>query len=184
MQDLINTFVGSAHGDFETVKTLLAQHPDLLNANASWNETAIQAAAQVGRVDIAEYLLEHGAPKDICCAAMLGEIETVAQALHQDPGLANAKGAHQIGVLYHAIIRAHTGLAQMLLDYGADINGGAGGSPALHGAVTFNLPAMVTWLLERGADPQILNHENKTPLQVAEDKQRAAVVSALRNEAL
>jgi hypothetical protein len=56
-QELINDFVGNAHGNFDRVKALLEQYPSLINANASWTETAIQAAAQVGNVEIAEYLL-------------------------------------------------------------------------------------------------------------------------------
>jgi ankyrin repeat protein len=179
-QDLIDAFVGSAHGDFAKVKELLEQHPSILNLPARWGEYAIEAAAQTGQVDIAEYLLERGAPKGLCTAAMLGHIEEVAQALHADPNAANATGAHGIGILYHAVIRGHTGLAQMLLDYGADINGGAGGSPALHGAVMFNRADMAEWLLARGADVNILNYENKTPLTAAREMKRDAVVAVLQ----
>ena len=179
-QDIIDTFVGSAHGDFAKVKELLAPYPGLINRSASWVETAIEAAAQTGQVEIAEFLLEHGAPKSICTAAMLGHIEEVAQALHQDPNQANAKGAHGISVLYHAVIRGQAGIAQMLLDYGADLNAGAGGSPALHGAVMFDKPDMAEWLLARGADVNILNYERKTPLKAAIDMKREAVAQVLR----
>lgn len=181
-QDLIDTFVGSAHGDFAKVKALLEQSPEVLHQSASWGEYAIEAAAQTGQVEIAEYLLERGAPMSVCLAAMLGHIEYVMQAVHLDPGQANAKGAHGIGVLYHAIICGHMGLAQMLLDYGADINGGAGGSPALHGAVMFNRADMVAWLVARGADINIRNYENKTPLQAALDMKRVAVAEWLRSQ--
>ena len=179
-QDLIDTFVSSAHGDFEKVKELLAAYPALLNQSASWKETAIEAAAQTGRADIAEFLLEAGAPKGLCTSAMLGHIEDIAQALQIDPNAVNAKGAHGIGILYHALIRGQTGIAQMLLDYGADLNAGAGGSPALHGAVMFDRPAMAEWLLARGAEVNILNHEKKTPLQAAVDMKSEAVAEVLR----
>jgi ankyrin repeat protein len=179
-QDIIDAFVGSAHGDFDKVKELLAQYPSILNQSASWVETAIEAAAQTGRADIAEFLLKAGAPKSLCTAAMLGHVEDVAQALHADPNAANAKGAHGINVLYHAVIRGHTGIAQMLLDYGADVNGGAGGSPALHGAVMFDRPDMVEWLLARGADVNSLNYEKKTPLKAAVEMKREAMLTVLR----
>jgi len=179
-QDIIDTFVGSAHGDFAKVKELLAPYPVLINTSASWVETAIEAAAQTGQVEIAEFLLEHGAPKSICTATMLGHIEEVAQALHQDPNQANAKGAHGISVLYHAVIRGQAGIAQMLLDYGADVNTGSGGSPALHGAVMFDRPDMAEWLLARGADVNILNYEHKTPLKAAIDMKRETVAHVLR----
>ena len=178
-QEIIDTFVGSAHGDFAKVKELLEQYPGILNLPARWGEYAIEAAAQTGRVDIAEYLLERGAPKGLCTAAMLGHIEEVAQALHTDPNTINATGAHGIGILYHAIIRGHMGIAQMLLDYGADLNSGAGGNPALHGAVIFNRADMAEWLLAHSADVNILNYENKTPLKAALEMKREAVAAVL-----
>jgi ankyrin repeat protein len=178
--DLSDAFVGAAHGDLATVKKLLEQSPGILNLPARWGEYAIEAAAQTGRVDIAEYLLERGAPKGLCTAAMLGHIEDVAQALHRDPNTVNVTGAHGIGILYHAIIRGHTGLAQMLLDYGADINFGAGGHPALHGAVMFDRADLAEWLLARGADVNSLNYENKTPLKAALEMKRAAVAAVLQ----
>lgn len=179
-QDIIDTFVGSAHGDLAKVKELLAEYPSLLNQSASWKELAIEAAAQTGRVDIAEFLLEAGAPKSLCTSAMLGHIEDIAQALQLDPNAANAQGAHGIGILYHAIIRGQAGIAQMLLDYGADLNTGAGRSPALHGAVMFDRADMAEWLLARGADVNILNYQQKTPLKAAVDMKREAVADILR----
>lgn len=177
-QALIDEFVAAAHGDAAKVQALLAEHPTLLHANASWQETAIQAAAQTGRADIAEFLLAHGAAKDICCATMLGYIEEVALDLHLDPSQANAQGAHGLSVLYHAAITGQVGLAQMLLDYGADLN--AGRTTALHGAVLFNQLPMVKWLLAQGAEVARPNHEQKTPLALALGLNLPEIVAALR----
>ncbi len=93
---------------------------------------------------------------------------------------ANAKGAHGIGILYHAIIRGQAGIAQMLLDYGADINAGAGGSPALHGAVMFDRADMAEWLLAHGAEVNSLNYEKKTPLAVAVALKHEVMAEVLR----
>jgi ankyrin repeat protein len=179
-QELVDQFVGSAHGDLDTVKTLLAQHPALLNRSASWGELALGAAAQTGGAKIAEHLLEAGAPLDICTAAMLGRTETVAAMLPDQPGGANAVGAHGIPLLYHAVIGGHTGIAEMLLAEGADINAGAGGSPALHGAVAFGRADMAEWLLHHGADPNILNYENKTPVAAAMARNHLELAELLR----
>ncbi|MEP7357187.1 MAG: ankyrin repeat domain-containing protein [Anaerolineales bacterium] len=166
-QELVDQFVGSAHGDFDTVKTLLAQNPAILNRSASWGEVALGAAAQTGSVAIAQHLLDAGAPQDICTAAMLGRLETVAAMLPDEPAGANATGAHGIPLLYHAVIGGHADIAEMLLAQGADINAGAGGSPALHGAIAFGRAGLAEWLLHHGADPNILNHENQTPVAAA-----------------
>jgi ankyrin repeat protein len=153
-QPLIDQFVGAAHGDFATVKQLLEQHPALLNANASWNEHAIEAAAQTAQLDIISYLLAAGAPMDICAAAVLGRQDLVEAHLQRDPALLHAQGAHGLPLLYFPAIRNLQDMASLLLRCGADINASSpGGTTALFGAVMFNQPEMAAWLLEHGADP-------------------------------
>ena len=179
-QEIIDAFVGSAHGNFDTVQQLRTEYPAILNQPASWGELALGAAAQTGQVAIADYLLAHGAPLDICTAAMLGRADDVTALLPSAPGGANATGAHGIPLLYHAVITGHTPIAAHLLAQGADINAGRDGSPALHGAVMFDRADLAEWLLQHGADPNIPNHQNKTPLAVALEMQRAAVAQVLR----
>jgi ankyrin repeat protein len=173
-QTVIDEFVGVAHGDFQRLQELLAEYPTVLNADATWHETAIEAAAQMGRVDIVEYLLAAGAPLDICTAAMLGRRADVAAALDADPAAAHATGAHGIPVLYYPAI------AEDLLARGAEVNAGAGGNTPLHGAAMFGQPAMAAWLLAHGADPAARDYNGKTPLEVALDSNQAAVADLLR----
>jgi ankyrin repeat protein len=179
-QDVIDEFVGNAHGNLARVKELLEQYPAVVNANASWNETAIAAAAQTGQVEIAELLLAHGAPRDICVAAMLGQMERVTDHVRRDSAQAHARGAHGIPVLYHAIIRGHRDIGELLLAHGADVNADAGGNPAIHGAVLFGQADMVEWLLERSADPNTPNYEHKTPLRVALERNLDEIATLLR----
>src|SRR5438105_5136935 len=95
-QNIVDEFVGVSHGDLARVKSLLAQHPQLLNAMSSLGESPIQAAAQTAQREIAQYLLAAGAPLDICTAAMLGEREQVEKMLAADASLALSRGAHGI----------------------------------------------------------------------------------------
>ncbi len=54
-QGTVAQFVGSAHGDLATVRRMLAENPQLLNAVwEQFDETAIQAATQTGARDVAE----------------------------------------------------------------------------------------------------------------------------------
>src|SRR3989304_1796705 len=137
--DQVREFVIASHGDFEKVKQMLSQQPELLEAAYPWNEndreTPIQAAAQVGNVAIAEYLLEKGAPLEICTAAMLGRKDTVERFLAEDPSRINATGAHGIPLLTHAALSGNLELVQFLLQRGAR----TGVSPALPSAV-FRVP--------------------------------------------
>jgi hypothetical protein len=104
--ELVGEFVLKAHGDLGVVKQLLAQEPAIVNAAWDWGggdwETGLGAAAHVGRRDIAEYLLEHGARMDVFAAAMLGEVLIVRAMLDAQPELRNARGPHGISLVAHA----------------------------------------------------------------------------------
>ena len=103
---LVQEFVGNAHGDLNRVKELLAQEHGLINATWDWGngdfETALGAASHMGRSDIANFLLEHGARLDIFAAAMLGKLEIVKAALTAYPEAIKTPGPHGIPLIAHA----------------------------------------------------------------------------------
>ncbi len=103
---MVNEFVAQAHGDLNRVKELLAEEPMLINAAWDWGggdwETALGAAAHMGRKDIAQYLLENGARIDIFAGAMLGRIEIVRETIKAFPGTLNVPGPHGIPLIAHA----------------------------------------------------------------------------------
>jgi hypothetical protein len=104
--ELVNEFVGKAHGDLDRVRQLLEQHPTLVNAAWDWGggdwETGLGAAAHVGRRDIALYLMENGARMDIFAAAMLGYLPVVLATLEAVPQARSWQGPHGITLLAHA----------------------------------------------------------------------------------
>lgn len=104
--DLVREFVANAHGDLEAVRTALAAEPALANATWDWGggdwETGLGAAAHMGRRDIAEHLLAHGARIDLFAAAMLGEVEIVRAILDAHPEMRDARGPHTIPLRAHA----------------------------------------------------------------------------------
>ena len=180
-QEIIDQFVGNSHGNLVVVKKLLKQYPSMINANASWTETAIQAAAQTGQVDIVNYLIDHGAEYDICTAAMLGHLDCMDDFLKEDSNLVNARGAHGIPLLYFPVIHAKTDVAEYLLQHGADPNAASSdGITPLHAAVMFDQPKMALWLLDHGVDTNPKNY-HKTPLAMALEKKRTELVEILRS---
>jgi ankyrin repeat protein len=175
-QALATEFVNNAHGNLARVKELLAEHPELLMVTANMGETAILAAAHVGTRAVAEFLLEQGAPLDVCTAAMLGRREDVASFL-EDPEQARAKGAHGIPLMFHVALGGDVEIAELVVAHG----GGEGVDSALHGAVAYGHRPMVEWLLAHGAqDVNALNWQKKTPLKVAVEKGDEAIASLLR----
>jgi len=102
----VEAFVAKAHGDLEYVRGALAEAPALVNAAWDWGagdwETALGAAAHMGRRQIALLLLEHGARLDLFAAAMLGYFDLVSAVLADFPDMRDAKGPHGIPLVEHA----------------------------------------------------------------------------------
>ena len=104
--ELVEALVANAHGDLDAVRRLLDDEPTLVNAARDWGggdwETALGAAAHMGRRDIAELLLDRGARLDVFAAAMLGEVEIVRAVLTAFPAMRDARGPHGIPLVEHA----------------------------------------------------------------------------------
>lgn len=172
-----NQFIIECHSDLETVKRKVAENPALANAyNAAMNESALGAAGHMGRADIAEALLAHGAKLELAAAAMLGDKNFVAEALKKDASLARSGGAHGIPVAFHAAMGGNVEIMQMLWDAGAteEVKG------ALIGAVMKNRFAISRWLLANGADLGVKTYDGKSALQLAEETGATEIAALLR----
>ena len=103
---LVQEFVSVAHGDLNRVTELLAQEPALIQAAWDWGggdwETALEAAAHMGRADIARFLMGRGAGIDLFAAAMLGDLAVVQAALTAYPDSLHIPGPHGIPLIAHA----------------------------------------------------------------------------------
>ncbi len=178
----VREFVIAGHGNLSKVRSMLEQDPSLLNVRYQWGEgdleTAIQAAAQVGSVQVAEFLLSRGAPLEVCTAAMLGRKEVVERMLLADPKQIDALGAHRIPLLPHAALSGDVALLRMVWEKGAR----QGSTLALVNAVSRGRTGAAGWLIEN-AKPDLAakNFEGKSLLQVAEarkDEPTAALLKA------
>jgi ankyrin repeat protein len=178
-QETIDEFVIACHGNMSKVREMLAADPALINCRSSLDESPLGAAAHVGNREMADYLLSRGAELELPAAAMLGLAEEVRAAVAADPTLANTGGAHNIPILFHAAIGGNFELAQFLAAHGADTGPAVSGS-LLHAAVHAGHTDMATWALDLGADPNVLDFENKTALQRAEELGRDEIVTLLR----
>jgi hypothetical protein len=116
---LVHEMVMVSHGDLPRVMELVRQEPALVNAVWDWGggdwESALGAAAHVGRRDIAEFLLAHGARIDLFAAAMLGKLEIVQATLAAFPDAIHISGPHGIPLITHAEMGGAA--AQSVLEY-------------------------------------------------------------------
>lgn len=102
----VRAIVGASHANFDKVKELVEKCPPLARASWDWGfgdwETALGAASHVGRRDIAQYLMSHGARPDIFTFAMLGDVDTLKAMVKAQPGVQRILGPHGITLLQHA----------------------------------------------------------------------------------
>lgn len=105
--ELVKEFVTAAHRDFDKVKSMLKENPDLLNASYNWKEwdweDALGGAGHMGLREMTLYLLEQGARPTICVAAMLGNLEVVKTFITAFPQMKESVGPHKISLMAHAI---------------------------------------------------------------------------------
>ena len=179
-QAVVDELVGNAHGNLARVSELLDQHPDLLNAKATWSETAIEAATQMGNRPIIEHLIARGAPVDFFTGLVLGRLEQVEQELTANPELATSRGVHDLPPLYFAAIGGRRAAAELLLAAGADVNARAEAASPIHGAVMGGSAELVRLLLQHGADPSTPDYGGRDAPTLARELDRqeiAALVS-------
>ena len=177
----IRDFVIAAHGNLPRVREMLVEYPSLVNERYQWgendSETAIQAAAQTGSINVAEFLLARGAPLEICTAAMLGQKTEVQKMLDKDPSLIKARGAHGIALMTHAALSNNIPLVKMLFKRGAN----TGMSMALGNAVMHGHYEMARWIIENGQpDFKWKNFEGKTLLTIASERGDKNMIKLLR----
>ena len=104
--EMVSGIVGASHGNFDKVKELVTARPELAGASWDWGfgdwETALGAASHVGRRDIAEFLMGHGARPDIFTYTMMGMLKSVQEIIETVPGIQSHGGPHGITLLQHA----------------------------------------------------------------------------------
>lgn len=104
--NMVSSIVGASHRDLAKVKELVNSRPELAGASWDWGfgdwETALGAASHVGRRDIAEFLISHGARPDIFTFTMMGMLKSVQEIIETVPGIQTHRGPHGITLLQHA----------------------------------------------------------------------------------
>jgi ankyrin repeat protein len=171
-QAVVDECVGNAHGNLDRVRELIDQHPELVSARASWNETPIEAAAQMGNRPIIEFLIERGAPVDFFTACVLGDTDRVRAELTADSERAALRGIHDLPSLYFAAIGGSLEVAELLLAAGVGVNEHVEAAAPIHGAVMGGNAEMVRLLLDHGAEQGLADFKGRSARQLAIELER------------
>jgi hypothetical protein len=104
--DMIQEIVTFAHFDLDRLKALLQPRPQLANAAWDWGfgdwETPLGAACHMGRRDIAQFLIDIGAPPTLFSSVLFGDVDTLKHLVERNPGIQRVAGPHSISLLAHA----------------------------------------------------------------------------------
>jgi ankyrin repeat protein len=147
----INEFVIASHFDFDKVKRLHAQCPDLLLTRSTWDEIGVEAAAHMGREDMAAFFIEKGSPVSLSTACMLGLTDEVKELVAEDANRVHERGAHDFPALwYTAFGKERPEMLELLLASGADVHAGMMGNTTLQLAAKKNYNRLVEILHAHG----------------------------------
>ena len=139
--------------EIKRITVLIRNSPDLINAEQG-GQTPLGKAAQRGQLEVAKFLLEHGANVN----AMVAGFPT----------------------LYWAAAGGHRAVVELLLANKADVNAtGVDGVAALHPAAERGFLSVCKVLLDHGADPNIISNREGTPLHIVSLKDRVEIAKLL-----
>ena len=169
-------YIASESGRRDHVELLLKHHADVNLLNGRSSETALNAAARVGEVEIARVLLRHSAPVDLRDNSGWTALKTASRYGHLDIVQLLIQGGAAVGTrdnegwtpLLEASGGGHLDVVQLLIQRSAavDTPDNEGWTPLLAASGVGHLD-IVQLLIQRGAAVDTPDNEGWTPLFAA-----------------
>ena len=180
------------HGHTTIIQLLLQQSAKFINYKSNDGKTPLYYAAQQGHVEAVKLLCQYNADINyqnkegttpLYVATQNNHIENV-QFLLQQPKINTTLGHKQYTPLHVATENKCLTIIRLLLKHSPQLinnNNNVNKSTALHIAVTYQKYKAAKILLKaKGVDVNIVNKDNKTPLDCAIDKNDAEMVILLQ----
>jgi len=154
----LSIYDASAAGDLHRVEQLLAEDPRLIGFMSHDGWTPLHLAAFFGHVDVAEFLVEHGADMHVI-----------------------SKNENSVMPLHSALANRQADTATLLMERGADIEARQATYEytPMHYAAANGLTLIVQRLLELGAKTTVEGLDGKKPVDLAREKGHQSVVDLL-----
>lgn len=166
-------------GDAEKVAELLKQEPELIKARTKKGTTPVMVAMFSRHKEIGESLAA-GIDTNVFEATALGRIERVRELLKKDPTLVNAFSPEGFTALHGNL--NHTGIVELLLENGADINAvlkNDFGATPLQSALAMGWTDTAKLLIARNANVNCRSNGGFTPLHEATSNGQLEVARSL-----
>ncbi len=169
-------------GHVDDVKAQVESDPALLRACEANGASAILVAIYNGRKDVAEALINLGAPVDLFEASALGLVARIEDILRVDPQRASEYAPDGFTPVALAAFFGHADAARALIAAGADVRAPARNAfkvQALHAAVAGRDLQIVKAVLEAGADPNAQQQAGFRPMHEAGTNANRALAELL-----
>ncbi|BGP01436.1 Target of rapamycin complex 2 subunit avo2 [Rhodotorula toruloides] len=152
---------------------------DYRNTDPQTRETSLHLAAHKGRADLCEWLLEEGVDDDEVSRDVLGEtvlhiaaangfVDILELYLSRFAFVLDWVNSRGMTPLHAAALKGQVETAQMLLDYGADINApDLNGNTPLHYACAWGHLPVMNLLIDFDCDEEPRNNEGFSPAEYA-----------------
>lgn len=181
MSDKIREFVIAAHSDLEKVKSVYADHPELIDEAIEWRpgqtESALQAAAHTGRREIAEFLLDNGAKPNMVAYAMLGDDDKFNAMLAENPDHIHEIGAHNFSLMFHAALGGNLSIIETIHDNVDTVELGS----ALLAAVMVKQVEAAKWYIDHDAPLDATDFRGRTALEMAVEAEDETFIALLKD---
>ena len=170
-------------GDQAAVAELLAADPGIAAARNADGVSYVSLAMYHRQPEIARLLAADRSDLDLYEACAVGAVERVRELIAKDPASVNTFSPDGFAPVALAAFFGWPDLVQLLAEAGADVNAQARNPmkvAALHAAVAARDARSVGILIQHGADPNLPQQRDVTPLQVATAHQDTAIIDLLR----
>jgi len=185
----MNGFAGAALGDRKLVEKTLRERPEFARDRDHGGLTALQCAAgsRMAKADtlgIARLLIDAGAAVGALTRSWAQDVN----AAHFAAGTKNKamfdllldRGADATDALSHAVCAGAYELAASALDHGAAIDRAtASWKPLLNDLIRWGQIPQTTWLLERGASPNVPDERGWTAVHQAASRGNVRILRAV-----
>ena len=179
MSDLLDAIKS---GRLDDARAIVTRDRSQLSARDASGVSAILLAVYHGKADIAQMLVEMGAPIDIFEASALGKVDRIKTMLRDDPAVVSAYSADGFYPVGLAAFFGHLDAVRALIAAGADVHAVARNAfkvQPIHAAAASRNIDIVRAVLEAGADPNVPQQQGFLPLHEAGSNGNRALAELL-----